>query len=259
MAITIRELTGERDYEACVELQRLTWGEDFRELVPPAILLVAQKIGGLLAGAVDEDDRLLGFVFGFSGFREGRPVHWSHMLAVRPEYRDRGIGRRLKLYQRERLVAQGITTMLWTYDPLVARNAHLNLNRLGARVREYVPNLYGDNPFSVMDNIIGTDRFIVEWRLDVAPPGSPPLGDSRGPIVETAAALEGGAWPSASEIRVAIPLDIQEVKLRAPEEARRFRMATRAAFQHYLGLGYHVAGLIRGTDCCYYVLRARRG
>ena len=171
--ITIRPLRTERERRECVALQRVTWGADFDELVPPSMLTVTQKIGGVAAGAFDERDAMLGFVFGMAGVRGGEIVHWSDMLAVRPDARDRGIGRRLKEFQREAALASGATTMYWSYDPLVARNAHLNFNRLGVRVDEYVEDMYGAST-SDLHRGLGTDRFVVFWRLALAQ-GKPDL------------------------------------------------------------------------------------
>lgn len=151
--ITIRHLSGADELDACVGMQREIWAD---WVVPYPLLLVAQKTGGVLAGAFEDDGPLLGFVFGMAGLVAGEMVHWSDMLAVRSEARGRGIGRALKKFQRETVLALGIKTMYWTYDPQVARNAHLNLNVLGAQVTEYVPDMYGP----------GTDRFIVRWHLD---------------------------------------------------------------------------------------------
>ena len=137
--VRIRPLANREDYVACVELQELIWGAG-EETIPPIMLQVSQKVGAIAAGAFDRQGRMLGCVFGLTGLRNGRVAHWSHLLAVRPEARDQGIGRRLKRYQRSRLLAKGVTTMYWTFDPLVARNAHLNLNRLGAVVVEYKQN-----------------------------------------------------------------------------------------------------------------------
>ena len=165
--ITVRHLSGAGELDDCVRMQRDTWGPDW--IIPHPMLLVAQKTGGILAGAFDDDDpSMLGFVFGMAGLVGGEVVHWSDMLAVRTDARDRGIGRVLKAFQRDYVLAMGIRTMYWTYDPQVAKNAHLNLNVLGAQVTEYVPDMYGP----------GADRFIVRWCLDgQAPPSFGPTED----------------------------------------------------------------------------------
>ena len=172
--VTIRPLDSRGDYDACVRLQREVWGADFVDVVPATILMVSQRVGGVAAGAFDADGRLLGFVFGISGLRGGEPVHWSDMLAVRPEARGAGLGKRLKHFQRGQLLERGVRRMLWTYDPLVARNANLNLNGLGAAPVEYVVDMYGDT-HSTLHAGLETDRFVVEWRLD-APRGAAAAG-----------------------------------------------------------------------------------
>ena len=125
----LRPLSTPEDYAACVRLQRETWGEEFTELVTPVILMLTQKVGGIAAGAFDGVGQLAGFIYGLTGFHDGQPVHWSHMLAVLPQFEGLGIGRRLKEFQRDLLLEKGITSVRWTFDPLVARNAHLNYNR----------------------------------------------------------------------------------------------------------------------------------
>ena len=102
----LRTLVSDADYEAVVDLQRQTWGASFEDTVPPTILMISQKMGGVLVGAFDEDDRMLGFLYGLSGFRYGRRAHWSHMLAVTREARGRGLGRELKVFQRELLLPE---------------------------------------------------------------------------------------------------------------------------------------------------------
>lgn len=258
----VRDLISTDDYEQCVALQRETWGDDFRELVPPAVLKIVQIVGGLAAGAFDADGRLVGFVFGLTGVRRGSLVHWSHMLAVREDLRDRGVGQQLKLYQRDRLRAMGIDAMYWTYDPLVARNAHLNLNRLGAVVEEYVPDMYGSNPMSGTDSVIGTDRFIVEWRLASAPGGREPTDIEDAPVIAPGSpAACAATLPDAPVVRVEIPEDVQGLKQQDPATAAAWRAATRRAFLHYLGRGYVVEGLVRtrGGRCFYVVRRAGGG
>src|SRR5690606_28979184 len=110
-------------------------------------------------------------VFGLTGLEHGRLVHWSHMLAVRPEWRDLGVGTRLKAYQREAVARLGVEVIYWSFDPLMARNAHLNLNRLGARVAEYVEDMYGATG-STLHAGLGTDRLVVVWPALGAWPGS---------------------------------------------------------------------------------------
>ena len=148
----------------CVALQEETWGQGFSERVAPAILKVGRILGGVSSGAYDADGHLVGFVFGLTGVRNGEVVHWSDMLAVRPEARDSGLGRRLKAYQRDEVMALGIDRMYWTFDPLQSRNAHLNITRLGAVVREYRVDMYGQTD-SPLHRGIGTDRFVPLWHL----------------------------------------------------------------------------------------------
>lgn len=181
--ITLRPLASHDDYHACYELQLVTWGRDFQEGVPPSVLKISQRVGGIAAGAFAAGGELLGYVYGLTGVRppgsrrsaatlpaRGGPArpelfHWSHMLAVAPQARDLGLGTRLKLYQRELLLPLGVEVVEWTYDPLEARNAHLNLNRLGAEVVEYVEDMYKGEMGSELARGIGTDRFIVSWEI----------------------------------------------------------------------------------------------
>lgn len=252
--IRIRPLTSAADYAACVELQELVWGAG-EETVPPILLQVSQQVGAIAAGAFDSRGRMLGCVFGLTGLRHGRLAHWSHLLAVRPEARDHGIGRRLKRWQRARLLAMGVPTMYWTFDPLVARNAHLNLNRLGVAVEEYLPDLYGPGDASPLDRGIGTDRLIVRWDLRRRPPTPLQVARrlARAPIVNTRD-RPGGApvpaeppLPRSAAIRIEIPRDIHGLRDRDPRQARAWRATTRRAFLYYLKRGYRVRGLLRGS------------
>ncbi len=265
----IRPLVTEQEFVACLELQRATWGDDFRELVPAALLQITQKVGGVAAGAFDSHDTLIGFVYGISGIRDGVPSHWSHMLAVRQELRGRGVGQALKRYQREVLRALGVEQVFWTFDPLVARNGHLNLMRLGATVTEYVPNMYGDTSMNQTDSVIGTDRFIVRWDLMADAEATMPLVSTRqqeqAPIVTAHAdapdqePTRAPPLPAAPLVRVEVPQDVQELKQRAPAAAAAWRATTRRAFQHYLESDYTVRGFVRDRleHRCYYLLARR--
>ena len=174
--VELRNVSSDEEYEAVVDLERETWGVGFEDTVPPTILMISQKMSGVLAGAFDPNGRMLGFIYGLSGFRYGRRAHWSHMLAVTREARGLGLGRELKVFQRELLLPLGVETVYWTYDPLVAHNANLNLNRLGALPVEYVENMYGEDTGSVLHSGLGTDRFVVAWAIASSPCG---LADQR--------------------------------------------------------------------------------
>ena len=269
----IRSFDSRADYDACVRLQRETWGEDFVDVVPATILMVSQRVGGVSAGAFDADGRLLGFVFGISGIGDGEPAHWSDMLAVRPEARGAGLGKRLKHFQREQLLERGIRRMLWTYDPLVARNANLNLNSLGALPVEYVVNMYGDTR-SALHAGLDTDRFIVEWRLDRLAParteteaGNGSSGSAPGPEgLRTAAGpapVVDPEWfdrerplPTVRCVRVAAPADIDGLKATDPASARAWQQAQRRALTWYLANGYRVSGFEHrhGSDDSHYLV-----
>lgn len=263
--MTFRLLASQSDYEACIELQRLTWGRDFSDVVPLSILKITQKAGGIAAGAFAPDGRLLGFVYGLTGYVDRRPFHWSHMLAVNPEARDLGLGTRLKLYQRELLLPQGIEEVRWTYDPLESRNAHLNLNHLGAEIAEYVEDMYEGELWSDLTRGIGTDRFIVRWRI-AGERVAQALADRRAgeadrfreaPVANPGA--EERKLPQAPRVRVEIPANIQAVKTERPEMGSAWRSSTRRAFETYLGLGYEVEAFYRdpADDRCFYGLEAR--
>lgn len=263
-AIAFRPLSSQADYEACIELQRTTWGRDFSDVVPLSILKITGKTGGIAAGAFAPDGRMLGFVHGLTGVRGGQTFHWSHMLAVDPGARDLGLGSRLKLYQRELLLAAGIERVEWTFDPLEARNAHLNLNHLGARPAEYVRDMYEGELWSDLAKGIGTDRFIASWliaggevarRLAGGPPdlaevrrrfaGAPVVGPGTGPG-------EGEPLPGGPLVRVEIPANVQALKAEDLELARAYRASTRRAFEHYLGGGWRIEDFYREGERCYY-------
>jgi predicted GNAT superfamily acetyltransferase len=256
--LELRDLVAPDDVEQCLSLQRATWGDDFRELVPPAVLQIAQKVGGLAVGAFDDEQTLVGFVFGITGVRAGRLTHWSHMLAVREDRRDAGVGRILKQHQRQRLLELGVDSVLWTFDPLVARNAHLNLNRLRVRVLEYVEGMYGENPMSRTDSVIGTDRLVVEWMISgESPPATAPELPQVTPVVSSGAVGAEPDLADAPAVLVEVPPDVQSLKINQPKVALAWRASTRRAFAHYLGSGYRITAFERSPDRsrCYYVLQ----
>jgi predicted GNAT superfamily acetyltransferase len=269
--IIIRQLIGHNEYLECLRIQRETWGENFMEVVSPAIQKVSQTLGGVTAGAFDESGMMLGFVFGMTGLKYGKPVHWSDMLAVRPEWRGKGVGRKLKLFQRDEVRKLGVETMYWTYDPLEAVNAYLNLNRLGARVSEYVENMYATDEGSTLHAGLGMDRFIVQWNLKeerverALSEETLPIEEQAhsAPVLNTSITGTGEVVPVEGElvdapvIRVEIPSDIQNMKNKSPNAGSGWRLNTRRVFKHYLSRRYEVDAVYREreVDRCYYILK----
>jgi predicted GNAT superfamily acetyltransferase len=162
--IVVRACEGLEEFRACVALQKEIWSEADLEIVPDTIFVVAAHTGGQTLGAFD-GDRLIGFTLSMPGLRNGAPYLHSHMTGVLMEYRDRGAGRMLKLFQRDEALSRDIRLIEWTFDPLEMRNAHFNLNRLGAIARRYEPNLYGITS-SPLHRGLATDRLVAEWYLD---------------------------------------------------------------------------------------------
>jgi predicted GNAT superfamily acetyltransferase len=162
-SISIEPLTALTDYERCVELQVEVWAYSEGDLIPKRVFIVARQIGGQVIGAFD-GGALVGFAMSLPGYRGGRAYMHSHMLAVREQYRNAGVGRRLKLAQRADALARGIDRMEWTFDPLEIKNAHLNIARLGAISRRYRPDFYGHST-SPLQGGLPTDRLVAEWWL----------------------------------------------------------------------------------------------
>lgn len=160
--IDIEPLTNERQFREAVELQKTIWGFDDIELLPVRFFVVATKVGGQAFGAFDEG-RMVAFCMAIPGLKPGgRSYLHSHMLGVLPEYRDFGLGRQLKLRQRDEAIASGIELIEWTFDPLETKNAYFNIERLGAIVRRYVRNQYGTTT-SHLHGGLPTDRCTAEW------------------------------------------------------------------------------------------------
>lgn len=158
--IEIRQCHTLEEFEACVGIQHRIWGGD--QVVPVPLFVVAKHTGGQVLGAFQQG-RMIGFILAFAGVRDEYYLH-SHMAAVLPEYRDQGIGRLLKLAQREDALARGIRLIEWTFDPMEAKNAYLNLNKLGAIARRLIPNCYGVTQ-SPLHHGLPTHRLVAEWWL----------------------------------------------------------------------------------------------
>lgn len=249
--VTIRPLATIDEYMECVAIQTETWGAEYDERVPPALLQVAAKVGGLVIGAFAPDGTLQGFVFGLAGEKDGERVHWSHMLAVRANARGAGIGRLLKEYQRAELARRGVTRLYWTFDPLQARNAHLNVNRLGVHVIDYVVDMYGTSR-SPLHFGIPTDRLVVMWRTTDSSRPTVASDHSRMPIL-TAFPRPGdnlviGDPDHTRAALIEIPLDVQRVVDDSPSIAATWRASSRQYFQWALRHGFAVTALYRDPE-----------
>ena len=161
--IVIRKCHALDDMRACLALQKEVWGFTDIELVPLRMFVVGEKIGGQVIGAFCGTD-LVGFAFAIPAIRGGHSFLYSHMLAVRQQYRNTGLGRRLKLFQRDDALARGFDLMEWTFDPLEIKNAYLNIEKLGAITRRYNVNQYGITS-SPLQAGLPTDRLVAEWWM----------------------------------------------------------------------------------------------
>jgi len=268
----IEEISEMRDVE---RLQKEVWRCADRDVVPALALIPSVEVGGILVGAFDRGE-LVGFAYGFVGLEAGRPIIHSDMLAVRPAYRGRGLGYRLKLAQRERALARGVSTMTWTFDPLQARNAHLNFAKLGVVAGRYCVNFYGEETSSFLHQHTGTDRLWVRWdltservrrRLERAPGSGP--SDVPARVKRLVSAVASGA-PRVSDLRggeapgqllIEIPGDIAALQQRSPAMAVAWRDATRRAFVEALAAGFVVEEFYRlaagGRGGGAYLLRRR--
>jgi predicted GNAT superfamily acetyltransferase len=282
-ALRIRPLSSPEDMALVEELQRAVWTGNETEIVPVHMLLAVAQGGGVILGAF-EGERLVGMVFGFLGVDAAHPErvamtrlkHCSHMLAVHPEARNRSIGFRLKLAQRQAIVRQGIRLATWTYDPLLSLNAHLNIRRLGAVCRCYLRDAYG----SMRDGLnagLASDRFDVEWwvtshRVEARLEGRRPPLDlvhflEGGAQKVNPAALRADGWPEPAPnveppqgtlLLVEIPPDFQALRAADVGLARAWREHSRALFEDAFRLGYLVTDFVylRGETSprAYYIL-----
>jgi chorismate synthase len=253
--ITITDVHKPTQLRAVEELQMVVWGFEPRSVVPAHVLYTVSTSGGILLGAYAEES-LVGFVLGFLGRREGRLYHASHMLGVHPDYRGRGIGAALKWRQRERALEQGLDLMTWTFDPLEARNAHLNLHTLGAYSRTYIEDLYGDLG-DRLNRGLPTDRLVAEWELrnplrlsPLAAPISLLTNDAGKPLLqldEQADPARVRGHEAASVYSVAIPANIQRLKREDPALSLAWRLAVRSALCWAFARGYVARDFVAGA------------
>jgi predicted GNAT superfamily acetyltransferase len=246
----IRPLSSFAELGRCVELQIAVWGYDDTDVIPKKLFIVANRIGGQVLGAIDRSkfgtDAIIGFAMALPGYRDGRSYLHSHMLAVLPEYRNAGLGRRLKLAQRDDALARGIARMEWTFDPLEIKNAHLNIARLGTIARRYLHDFYGPSS-SPLQGGLPTDRLIAEWWLS-----SPRVHSI---LSETNGNPQPAPVSGNPVEKVWVPKSVAEWKQRPSERnlAEALQTQNRNALEHAFARGLAIVGFERTTegDGCY--------
>jgi predicted GNAT superfamily acetyltransferase len=238
-AIAVHPLTTEAEFQSAVQLQKQIWGFDDIELLPMRLFIVATKVGGQAFGA-SVGKRMIGFCLAIPGLKAGGGSYLhSHMLGVLPDYRDSGVGRLLKLAQRDDALARGIKLVEWTFDPLEIKNAYFNMERLGAIVRRYVRNQYGTTT-SPLHGGLPTDRCVAEWwiaspRVKAIVDGGEPVG--RPEIVE----------------RIAVPADIATIRHEEPKRARKIQQDISNGFESHFAKGLAVVGVERTPEAGIYL------
>lgn len=256
--IEIRDVSLIEEIRAVEELQKEVWGIPDIEAVPLTQMAASIHSGGTLIGAFDNSE-MVGFAYGFAGFERGQAVHHSHMLAVRSEYRSHDIGRRLKLAQRDRVLAQGLNIMTWTFDPLQSLNAYFNFGKLGVVADQYYVDFYGSEAASFLHRN-GTDRFWVSWHLDTDRVSKRIASEDDkqetkdGPAM---VAVDANGKPGVNELQdiqnaecvtVQIPSDINAIQREDPELSLNWRIATREAFVSALEAGLIVTDFYRSNE-----------
>ncbi len=262
----IRLLKSPKEFQECERIQKAVWGTVG---VASEVMIVTQKYGGAVLGAFVDGD-CVGFIYAFLARRHGRLIHWSHQMAVREGFRDLGIGFKMKMAHRQYALQQGLASICWTYDPLQSRNAALNIDRLGGRGEEYLPDCYGHFP-SVIEKDLPSDRFVVNWKIASAAVerrlrgDRPPISTATLPLVNPTR-LAGEFLENRKlfldlrqpRLLVEIPTNTDRMRAESLDLARRWRMETRRVFQNYSSLGYRVVGLVTPSPAnggrCFYVL-----
>lgn len=230
--IAIRHCRGIPEFEACIRVEREVWKSSDIDIVPVPLFVVASETGGQVLGAFHGPD-LVGFTLAICGWRARKPFLHSHMTAVLAAHRDSGIGRRLKLYQREDALARGIDLVEWTFDPLVTKNAYFNFMRLGAIARRYVPNAYGITT-SPLHGSLPTDRLVAEWHLR--------SHRVKRMLAGKAAAIRG--LSSKKAVQIDVPANLDLLKDQDPAGASQIQSEIRENFLKWFKKGYAATAVV---------------
>lgn len=271
--IRLVELREPDGFQQHVNLQDLVWGPEPGEAVPTHLLIASARNGAMVLGAYDGDD-MVGCLYGLHALHAGRLTHLSHLLAVHPDYRGRGIGEALKWRQRELVLAQGIDTVTWTFDPLQALNARLNLSRLGGYSATYVRDYYGAMADSLNAGL-PSDRLVLTWRLDAPAVAARARGDYQAAASRAGeAAVALGSEPvrnglrapvpsphdaaSVTAVLVEVPANVAALKQQDAALALRWRLAVRAALEGLFAAGYVANDVLRREGRSFYYVSMDR-
>jgi len=240
--VSVRKCETLEEFHSCVDLQRQIWGEADLEVEPVTLFVVAAQTGGQVLGAFD-GPRLVGYTLALAALRNSAPYLHSHMTGVLPAYRDRGVGRSLKLFQRQEALGRGIRLIEWTFDPLETRNARFNLNRLGAVSRRYLSNLYGVTS-SPLHRGLPTDRLVAEWFLDSEH------------VLATLAGAPADAEPhqESAVASIVLPRELDGWKRESPEQLRNLQGKIRAEFTDWFARGYATVAMSESASGAAYLL-----
>jgi predicted GNAT superfamily acetyltransferase len=229
--VVIRECVSVEDFQQCIELERAVWKDDDIGVMPIRLYMISKACKAPTIGAFDDKNKLVGFVHTSLALMSKNVVYHSHLAAVVEGLRHKDIGRRMKLAQREHAIEAGVPLVIWTFDPLQSRNAHLNINKLGAIIRRYEVNYYGEGLSSVFGAGVPSDRVFAEWWVSSA---------------EVEAVL-AGKQPEVSsrDESVVIPYDIDAVSARSSADHLNWRLRVREEFTACLGRGLITRGFER--------------
>jgi len=245
--IVIRECTSVGEFQQCIDLERTVWNDADIGIMPIRLYMISKACNAPTFGAFEASGesagRLVGFVHTMIALINHRVVYHSHLAAVLEGWRHHNIGYKIKLAQREHAIRNGVPLIIWTFDPLQSRNAHFNINKLGAIIRRYEPNYYGEGLSTVFDSAVPSDRLFAEWWVS-------------SPQVESALAGRRPVVPGLKDESqtVLIPDDIERIRAHSLEEHQRWRIRVREDFQRGLAGGSIVRGFERDNGMGRYLL-----
>ena len=230
---TVRECVSLDDFQKCVDLEKRVWKNEDIDVMPVRLYQISKACNAPTIGAFNNSGSLVAFGHTTIALRDGRAAYHSHMLAVEEGFRDQNLGYKIKLAQRQHAITAGVGLIFWTFDPLISRNAHFNINKLGAVVRRYERNYYGQGVSTGFDVDVPTDRIIAEWWVSS----------------DHVASVLAGHTPRPHKLagEIEIPADIDSIKTRSTTEYLDWRLRTREQFETQLAAGAVACGFVRDT------------